>query len=61
MNLEKELAQEVLNSIESEETVEVVDYHYKRYFRSLQHKPYDIKLFNEIDRKHTKYLLRNLT
>jgi len=61
MNKEQELAQEVLTAIEHEEEAKIVDYYFKRYYRSIIGKTYDVKLFNKIDHKHTKYLLKQYT
>ncbi|MEX1382614.1 hypothetical protein [Lutibacter sp.] len=61
MTLEKELAKEVLTSIEEDKGIEEVNRKYKNYLNYISKgQPYDVKLFNVLDHKHTKYLLRKL-
>jgi hypothetical protein len=62
INMEKELASDVLNAIENQWDVNKVDQLFQKYYlHIIRNKPYDEVLFNKVDYKHTKYLIKNLS
>jgi predicted transposase YbfD/YdcC len=62
MTKEKDLADRVLTGIALKMDVYDVDKDFQEYYQYIHQSGivYDVKLFNDVDRKHTKYLLRNL-
>jgi hypothetical protein len=62
INMERELASDVLNAIENQWDVNKVDQLFQKYYlHIIRNKPYDETLFHKVDYKHTKYLVKNLS
>jgi hypothetical protein len=61
INMERELASDVLNAISLGWEARKVDELFQRYYQHIiRNKPYDETLFHKVDYKHTKYLIKQL-